>query len=31
MLGETERKHTCRDSEEIIRLVKQRAAERGFV
>ncbi|KAI7182625.1 NAD(P)-binding protein [Hortaea werneckii] len=31
MLGETERKHTCRDSEEIIRWVKQRAAERGFV
>ncbi|RMY60034.1 hypothetical protein D0863_11722 [Hortaea werneckii] len=31
MLGETERKHTCRDSEEIIRWVKQRAAERGSV
>lgn len=31
MLGETERKHTCRDSEGMIGWVKQRAAERGFV
>ncbi|GAB1740975.1 hypothetical protein NU219Hw_g6229t1 [Hortaea werneckii] len=31
MLGETERKHTCRDAEEMIGWVNQRAAERGFV
>lgn len=31
MLGETERKHTCRDSEAVIGWVKRRAAERGFV
>ncbi|KAI7535086.1 NAD(P)-binding protein [Hortaea werneckii] len=31
MLGETERKHTCRDSEAMIGWVKRRAAERGFV